>query len=78
VAGQLGRAPQRCAAVEDSANGLSSAAAARLQVIAVPRPQFPPGSAALAKASLILAGLDDLTVQAISTMPDHRKNRPRQ
>ena len=68
VAGRLGRAPQRCAAVEDSANGLRSAAAAGLQVIAVPHPQYPPGPAALAAARLVLAGLDDLTVQAISEL----------
>jgi beta-phosphoglucomutase-like phosphatase (HAD superfamily) len=54
--------------VEDSANGLRSAAAAGLQVIAVPRPQYPPGPAALAAARLVLAGLDDLTVQAISEL----------
>jgi HAD superfamily hydrolase (TIGR01509 family) len=65
VARRLGHGPQRCAAVEDSANGLSSAAAAGMRVIAVPRPQYPPGPAALAKARLILAGLDDLTAQAI-------------
>jgi hypothetical protein len=35
-------------------------------VIAVPHPQYPPGPAALAAAKLVLAGLDDLTVQAIS------------
>jgi HAD superfamily hydrolase (TIGR01509 family) len=68
VAGRLGHAPQRCAAVEDSANGLRSAAAAGLQVIAVPHPQYPPGPAALAAAKLVLAGLDDLTVQAISEL----------
>jgi beta-phosphoglucomutase-like phosphatase (HAD superfamily) len=54
--------------VEDSANGLRSAAAAGLQVIAVPHPQYPPGPAALATARLVLAGLDDLTVQAISEL----------
>ena len=67
-AGRRGRAPQRCAAVEDSANGLRSAAAAGLQVIAIPRPQYPPGRAALASARLVLAGLDDLTVQAVSEL----------
>ncbi len=68
VAGQLGHAPQRCAAVEDSANGLRSAAAAGLQVIAVPHPQYPPGPGALTVARLVLAGLDHLTVQAISEL----------
>jgi HAD superfamily hydrolase (TIGR01509 family) len=68
VTGRLGRAPQRCAAVEDSANGLRSAAAAGLHVIAVPHPQYPPGPAALAEAGLVLAGLDELTVQAVSEL----------
>jgi HAD superfamily hydrolase (TIGR01509 family) len=68
VARRLGCAPQRCAAVEDSANGLRSAAAAGLQVIAIPRPQYPPGPAALAAARLKLTRLDDLTVGAISEL----------
>ncbi len=57
VAGQLGRRPQRCAAVEDSANGLRSAAAAGMQVIAVPHPRYPPGPEAVAEAALVLPGL---------------------
>src|SRR5215472_13327566 len=68
VTSRLGRAPQRCAAVEDSANGLRSAAAAGLQVVAIPHPQYPPGPAVLASARLVLTGLDDLTVQAISEL----------
>ena len=68
VTAQLGRTPDRCAAVEDSANGLRSAAAAGLQVIAIPQPQYPPGPAALATARLVLARLDDLTVQAVSEL----------
>ncbi|HEV2377342.1 MAG TPA: HAD family phosphatase [Streptosporangiaceae bacterium] len=68
VAGRLGRAPQRCAAVEDSANGLRSAAAAGLQVIAVPDTRYPPGPTALAAARLVLARLDDLTVKTVSEL----------
>ena len=49
--------PPDCAAIEDSSNGLRSAAAAGLPVIAVPRPQYPPDPDALASASLVLAGL---------------------
>ncbi len=70
VAGQLGRAPGRCAAVEDSTNGLLSAAAAGLRVIAVPRPQYPPSPAALGTAGLVLSSLDELTVQAVTDLPD--------
>src|SRR5260370_37280876 len=43
VTRELGRRPERCAAVEDSANGLRSAAAAGLRVVAVPHPRYPPG-----------------------------------
>ena len=42
VARLLGVDPGSCAAVEDSSNGLRSAAAAGLAVIAVPRPEYPP------------------------------------
>jgi HAD superfamily hydrolase (TIGR01509 family) len=62
VAAGLSRAPGRAAAVEDSANGLRSAAAAGLAVIAVPRPEYPPGADALAGAAVVLDGLDGLTV----------------
>jgi HAD superfamily hydrolase (TIGR01509 family) len=52
--------PGRCAAVEDSSNGLRSAAAAGLRVIAVPRPEYPPDPEALQPAALILGSLTEL------------------
>ena len=66
VTGALGRVPADCAAVEDSSNGLRSAAAAGLRVIAVPRPEYPPDPDALARADLVLSGLDGLTPDAVS------------
>ena len=60
VAARLGCAPADCAAVEDSSNGLRSAAAAGLHVIAVPHPQYPPDPDALAAASLVLPTLAGL------------------
>ncbi len=69
VADRLGRRPDRCAAVEDSTNGLLSAAAAGLQPIAVPRPGYPPDPVALHAAKLVLTGIGELTVQAISQLP---------
>ena len=66
VTGQLGFPPQACAAVEDSTNGLRSAAAAGLQVIAVPHPRYPPEPAALRVSRLMLTGLDGLTAQAVA------------
>jgi HAD superfamily hydrolase (TIGR01509 family) len=64
----LGFAPEVCAAVEDSTNGLRSAAAAGLQVIAVPHPRYPPEPAALHAARLVLTGLAGLTVQAVAEL----------
>jgi HAD superfamily hydrolase (TIGR01509 family) len=69
VADQLGRRPDRCAAVEDSTNGLLSAAAAGLQVIAVPHPQYPPDPAALHAAKRVLTSLTELTAQTIAELP---------
>jgi HAD superfamily hydrolase (TIGR01509 family) len=64
----LGFPPGACAAVEDSTNGLRSAAAAGLQVIAAPHPRDPPEPAALRAARLVLTGLDGLTVQAVAEL----------
>jgi HAD superfamily hydrolase (TIGR01509 family) len=61
VARRLGQPPRRCAAVEDSANGLRSAAAAGLHVIAVPHPRYPPARDALDKAEVVLGELAELT-----------------
>ena len=69
VTARLGYAPGRCAAVEDSANGLRSAASAGLRVIAVPHPRYPPEPAALRTAKLVLTSLADLTVQAVADLP---------
>ncbi len=66
VASRLGVAPERAAAVEDSSNGLRSAAAAGLHVIAVPRPEYPPAPDALARAQAELGGLDELTVDLVT------------
>jgi len=68
VTRELGLRPYRCAAVEDSANGLRSAAAAGLRVIAVPHPRYPPGAAALRLAGLVLTDLDGLTPDAVSAL----------
>ena len=68
VAGHLGVEPSDAAAVEDSSNGLRSAAAAGLHVIAVPRPEFPPDPDALTQVSLVLPGLDGLTPDAVAAL----------
>lgn len=68
VTARLGVQPGECAAVEDSTNGLRSAATAGLAVIAVPHPAYPPDPAALAEARLVLTDLTGLTVSAIESL----------
>jgi HAD superfamily hydrolase (TIGR01509 family) len=66
AARRLGVDPGRCAAVEDSHNGIRSARAAGMRVLALPNPHFPPGDEALASADAVLASLDELTPEAVS------------
>jgi HAD superfamily hydrolase (TIGR01509 family) len=68
VARRLGVAPASGAAVEDSSNGLRSAAAAGLHVIAIPHPRYPPEPDALAQAGLVLPSLAGLTVEAVAAL----------
>jgi len=68
VTSRLGVEPARCAAVEDSSNGLRSAAAAGMRVIAIPHPRYPPDPDALAVASLVLPTLAELTPDAVSAL----------
>jgi HAD superfamily hydrolase (TIGR01509 family) len=60
AARRLGVDPARCAAVEDSHNGILSAKAAGMRVIAVPNPRYPPEEAALAAADAVLRAIDEL------------------
>lgn len=62
---RLGVAPERAVAVEDSTNGLRSAAAAGLGVVAVPHAAFPPAADALALAPVHIETLADLTAEVI-------------
>jgi HAD superfamily hydrolase (TIGR01509 family) len=57
----LGVDPDACVAIEDSANGLRSAAAAGMTVVAVPNPHFPPPADALALARVTIATPAGLT-----------------
>jgi|SRR5579862_7062176 len=61
----LEAAPQATAAVEDSANGIRSAAAAGLAVIAIPNHAYPPDANALGLATTVLTGLPSLDTAAI-------------
>jgi beta-phosphoglucomutase-like phosphatase (HAD superfamily) len=68
AAEKLGLAPESCAAVEDSSNGLRSAGAAGMAVVAVPHGVYPPAPDALALASLVVSDLRELTVEAIDRL----------
>jgi HAD superfamily hydrolase (TIGR01509 family) len=68
VTAELGCPPPDCAAVEDSSNGLRSAAAAGLRVVAIPQARYPPDPDALAEASLVLPNLAELTADAVSAL----------
>jgi HAD superfamily hydrolase (TIGR01509 family) len=61
AASRLGVDSGSCAAVEDSTNGIRSADAAGMAVIAVPNRDFPPEPAALELADLVLDSLESLT-----------------
>jgi HAD superfamily hydrolase (TIGR01509 family) len=65
---RLGVSPASGAAVEDSSNGLRSAAAAGLTVIAVPRPEYPPAPDALRLARVVLGSLTELTPGTIDAL----------
>ncbi|MFL5935252.1 MAG: HAD family hydrolase [Gaiellaceae bacterium] len=66
AARRLGVDAESCAAVEDSRNGIRSAHAAGMRVIAIPNAHYPPSDDALAVADVVLASLDDLTVERVS------------
>jgi HAD superfamily hydrolase (TIGR01509 family) len=65
AARRLDVAAERCAAVEDSENGILSAKAAGMRVVAIPNPQYPPADDALAAADLVLPTVADLTPAAV-------------
>ncbi len=68
VADLLGHPADRCAAVEDSTNGVRSAVAAGCHVVAVPRPEYPVDPAVLSTAELTLTTLNDLDVQVLAEL----------
>ncbi|HWC86693.1 MAG TPA: HAD family phosphatase [Solirubrobacteraceae bacterium] len=65
AAAKLSVAPTRAAAVEDSSNGLRSAAGAGMLVVAIPNREFPPEADALALADVILESLAELVPEAL-------------
>jgi len=65
AARRLGAEPARCAAVEDSHNGIVAARAAGMRVVAIPNARYPPGEDALAAADLVLTSIVELEPRII-------------
>src|SRR5262249_42360758 len=72
---RLGVEPADAGAVEDSTNGLRSAATAGMVVIASPNREYPPGPEALALAALVVESLDELTPDAIESAAQRTRTR---
>jgi HAD superfamily hydrolase (TIGR01509 family) len=68
AARRLGVDAAGCVAVEDSGNGLRSAAAAGMTVVAVPNPHFPPPADALALAAATVRTPAELTPELIGQL----------
>jgi HAD superfamily hydrolase (TIGR01509 family) len=69
TARRLGVAPEGCAAIEDSENGIKSAKGAGMRVLAIPNPQFPPAEDALALADDVLDSIRELTPERVEGEP---------
>ncbi len=74
VARRLDVDPGECVAVEDSSNGVRSAAAAGMRVIAIPTERYPLDDDAAATASLTLHRLDQLTVDSVEAARASRRD----
>jgi HAD superfamily hydrolase (TIGR01509 family) len=68
AARRLGVDPRACAAVEDSHNGIRSAHAAGMKVVAVPNPHFPPDAEALALADAVVPSTGELTPELLDSL----------
>jgi HAD superfamily hydrolase (TIGR01509 family) len=65
AARRLGVEPARCAAVEDSSNGLRAAHAAGMRVLALPNARYPPEPDALALADVVVRSPHELTPELV-------------
>lgn len=68
LARRMGVSPKVCAAVEDSANGIRSAAMAGARVIAIPRGDHRPDAETLRLASGVLPSITELTPDLVLTL----------
>jgi len=67
AARRLGVDPGSCVAIEDSENGIRSASAAGMRVVAIPNRVFTPSDEALSLADAVPASLDELTPELIES-----------
>jgi len=65
AAKRLAVEPVTCAAIEDSENGILSAKAAGMRVLAIPNRRYPPAANALAVADAVLGAIDELTPETV-------------
>ena len=65
AARRLGVDPARATAIEDSANGIRSAHAAGMRVLALPNAHYPPSDDALALADVVLSSAAELTAEVV-------------
>jgi len=65
AAARLAVAPEHCAAVEDSGNGIRAAHAAGMRVLAIPNRRYPPPDDALALADVVLDSIAELVPEVV-------------
>jgi len=65
AARRLGVAPERCAAIEDSGNGIRAAHAAGMRVVAIPNRRYPPRVDTVALAEVVLESVVGATPEAV-------------
>jgi HAD superfamily hydrolase (TIGR01509 family) len=73
AARRLAVEPSRCAAVEDSSNGLRAAAAAHTLVVAIPNRDYPPAPQALAAADVVIGSLRELDPELLEDVAGRRR-----
>lgn len=64
--------PTGCVAVEDSSNGMRSAAAARMTIVAIPNRDYPPAGDALALATVTVTEIAQVTPDLIEQAAAHQ------
>jgi HAD superfamily hydrolase (TIGR01509 family) len=68
TARRLGVDPTQTAAIEDSANGIRSAHAAGMPVVAIPNRAFPPPADVLAHAAVVLESIKELDATVVERL----------